>query len=177
MILQKRNLTRNECEELASVAAANLDALWESSEDYGIWVRQEDVPTMADYNYQLASEWFDGLVSERRLKQLKKGAKPTIKEINAFQDQWVEKQLFEGGDADEISGYAITSIQDGKLSGTALILRIGYSFSEIKHGWKVFSAHRKKQCNTCIEDDGLVNSIYRVEKTCISALTLVSTSF
>lgn len=114
------------------LANEHLDTLWENADDHGLWIRKEDLPTIAEYKRSRAREWFDGFVSEARLKQLQKGAQPTTAEIAAFQQRWVDRQFETDGDADFIPGYAIVKIQSGMLAGTALILRTGYSFSRVR---------------------------------------------
>jgi hypothetical protein len=113
---------------LAEVANNTLDHLWENAYEFGVWVRHEDIPEID------TDELVDSGVIENpeRVEALCDGSKPTRAEIKQYREWWVESRLAGDGDADLIPGYALSKVQDAhKNEGTALVLRTGYSFSQI----------------------------------------------
>lgn len=131
MPTEQSSLSKSDQEWLSDLVMRDLDGYWERANDFGIWLREEDLPTLDDYDRSQAREWFGNIASESRLKELRRGAEPTSAEVAAYQKEWMEQQLDTGGDADDIPGYALSMVKDGPLTGTALILRRGYSFSEV----------------------------------------------
>ena len=113
---------------LTAVANKHIDDLWEEFVECGTWVTKEDLPEVDPG--ELAES---GLIEdEERCEALAEGAKPTKQEIKLFHDNWLESALQGEGDADVIPAYALSIVKDAQGNeGVALLLRTGYSFSEI----------------------------------------------
>ncbi len=120
---------------LRELAEQQLDELWDASGDMGIWVQETDLPTIEDVNASNASNWFTDVVSPERLRELEGGSTPTSDEMGRLRESKREFYLSGDGDADSIPGYALAEVEDDMGNrGIALILRTGYSFSEL-HTW------------------------------------------
>ena len=123
-----QKLSPEAVESLTAVAKENLDELFEGFYECGTWVRKDDLPEIDPA--ELAES---GLIEdENRCEALTNGAKPTKQEIKIFHDNWLESALEGEGDADEIPAYALSIVKDAQGNeGVALLLRTGYSFSDI----------------------------------------------
>jgi hypothetical protein len=123
-----QKLSPEAIESLTAVAKKHIDALWDEFVECGTWVTKEDLPEVDPV--ELAES---GLIEdEGRCEALTNGAKPTKQEIKLFHDNWLESVLNGEGDADEIPAYALSIVKDAQGNeGVVLLLRTGYSFSEI----------------------------------------------
>jgi hypothetical protein len=121
-------LTPEAIKSLRAFAKDNLDDLFDEFIECGTWVSKDDLPEVDPA--ELAES---GLIEdEDRCEALSEGAEPTKEEIKLFHDNWLETALNGEADADDIPAYAISVVKDETGNeGVALILRTGYSFSEI----------------------------------------------
>lgn len=126
---ERNKMTEEIRDTLESIAEDQRDELWENATDHGIWVRTEDLPDVD--SEELASS---GLIEdEARCEALENGGKPTPAEKKQFHKWWAESQLEGSADADFIPGYVLADIKDQEGNeGVALVLRKGYSFSELR---------------------------------------------
>ena len=123
-----------EVEDLGNLSGEDLAEIWDlSGGGSGYFVPKDIVPDLEQY---LAEGnpycWFEGLVSEDRLKELEAGKRPKRPEIRAYQKSWIEKALRGNNDADLVPTYQTVEIKGRKgRKKVAIIMCSGYSFSGV----------------------------------------------
>ena len=118
---------------LTKIVSGRVEGLWEEYSCHahhgGIWVREDDLPEVDAQNL-LES----GLITdEQRIAALEGDGNPSVDEILLYQKWWIDLQLSRECDHDRIMSYVLAPVDDKDgHNGVALILRRGYSFSEIQ---------------------------------------------
>lgn len=95
----------------------------------GIWVRKTDLPTVTSQDIVDS----DLAVDEKRMEALRGGAKPNTDETQQFLEGWIQSELEGCGNLEVVPSYSIARVCDEcGNEGWALILRTGYSFTQIR---------------------------------------------
>ena len=108
---------------------ANQIAEYPSDRECGIWVRKTDLPAVTSQDILDGG----GVLEEGRSEALRAGASPNAIETEQFLEGWIQAELEGCGDLDVVPTYVIARVCDeAGNEGWALILRTGYSFTQIR---------------------------------------------